>query len=180
MRPEIGPAVLLVGAVVGALWIPFGVAAWKLLSPAVAWPRALAALVVVPSCWLRGEWLRSWQALGGPWGVFGVSQWQHPAGLALAAVGGVWLISFALVMVNVAIVLALESLPRVIPGAKPSAGLAALGAAVAVAGVAAGPLAFALTPARSVAREATSAMGQPGIVNNAVTRVNGSGHLIAA
>ena len=119
MTPEIGPAVLLVGAVVGALWIPFGVAAWKLLRPPVTWPRALAALVVVPSCWLVTEWLRSWQALGGPWAVFGVSQWQHPAVLALAAVGGVWLISFALVMVNVAIVLALESLPQVtLPRAK--------------------------------------------------------------
>jgi len=179
MTPEIGPAVLLVGAVVGALWIPFGVAAWKLLRPPVTWPRALAALVVVPSCWLLGEWLRSWQALGGPWAVFGVSQWQHPAVLALAAVGGVWLISFALVMVNVAIVLALESLPRVIPGAKPNAGLAVLGAAVAVVGVGAGPLAFALTPASPVTREATIAMVQPGIVNNAVQRVNASERLTA-
>jgi apolipoprotein N-acyltransferase len=165
--------------VVGALWIPFGVAAWKLLRPPVTWPRALAALVVVPSCWLLGEWLRSWQALGGPWAVFGVSQWQHPAVLALAAVGGVWLISFALVMVNVAIVLALESVPRVIPGAKPNAGLAVLGAAVAVAGIGAGPLAFALTPASPVTREATIAMVQPGIVNNAVQRVDASERLTA-
>ena len=107
MTPEIGPAVLLVGAVVGALWIPFGVAAWKLLRPPVTWPRALAALVVVPSCWLLTEWLRSWQALGGPWAVFGVSQWQHPAVLALAAVGGVWLVSFAIVAVNTGIVILL-------------------------------------------------------------------------
>src|ERR1700750_2701961 len=91
MTPEIGPAVLLVGAVVGALWIPFGVAAWTLLRPPVTRPRARAALAVAPSCWLLGEWLRSWQALGGPWAVFGVSQWQHPAVLALAAVGGGWL-----------------------------------------------------------------------------------------
>lgn len=179
MTPEIGPAVLLVGAVVGALWIPFGVAAWKLLRPPVTWPRALAALVVVPSCWLLGEWLRSWQALGGPWAVFGVSQWQHPAVLALAAVGGVWLISFVLVMVNVAFVLVLESLLRVTPGAKLNAGLAVLGAAVAVAGVAAGPLTFALTPASPVAREATIAMVQPGIVNNAVQRVDASERLTA-
>jgi apolipoprotein N-acyltransferase len=179
MTPEIGPAVLLVGAVVGALWIPFGVAAWKLLRPPVTWPRALGALVVVPSCWLLTEWLRSWQALGGPWAVFGVSQWQHPAVLALAAVGGVWLISFALVMVNVAIVLVLESVPRLTPGAKPSAGLAVLGAAVAVAGVGAGPLAFALTPASPVAREATIAMVQPGIVHNAVQRVDASERLTA-
>ena len=79
MAPEIGPAVLLVGAVFGVLWVPFGVAAQKLLRPPLSWPRALAALVVVPSCWLLTEWLRSWQALGGPWAVFGVSQWQHPA-----------------------------------------------------------------------------------------------------
>src|SRR6266550_3403807 len=179
MAPEIGPAVLLVGAVIGVLWIPFGVAAWKLLRPPVTWLRALAALVVVPSCWLLGEWLRSWQALGGPWAVFGVSQWQHPAVLALGAVGGVWLISFVLVMVNVAIVLALESLPRVTPGAKPNAGLVVLGAAVAVVGVGAGPLAFALTPASPVAREAAIAMVQPGIVDNAVQRVDASERLTA-
>src|SRR5215472_9377220 len=119
MTPEIGPAVLLVGAVIGVLWVPFGVAAQTLLRPPVTWPRALAALVVVPSCWLLTEWLRSWQALGGPWAVFGVSQWQHPAMLALAAVGGVWLISFALVLTNVAIVLVIEALPRVTPAAAP-------------------------------------------------------------
>ena len=126
MAPEIGPAVLLVGAVMGVLWVPFGVAAQKLLRPPLSWPRALAALVVVPSCWLLTEWLRSWQALGGPWAVFGVSQWQHPAVLALAAVGGVWLISFALVLANVAIVLVIVSLPRAVPGAVPRPGLAAL------------------------------------------------------
>src|SRR6266550_2164178 len=157
MTPEIGPAVLLVGAVIGVLWVPFGVAAWKLLRPPVTWPRALAALVVVPSCWLLGEWLRSWQALGGPWAVFGVSQWQHPAVLALGAVGGVWLISFALVLANVAIVLVIEALPRVMPRATWRRGLAVLGVAAAVASVGAGPLAFALTPASPAVRETTVA-----------------------
>ena len=179
MAPEIGPAVLLVGAVVGVLWVPFGVAAWKLLRPPVTWPRALAALVVVPSCWLLTEWLRSWQALGGPWAVFGVSQWQHPAVLALAAVGGVWLISFALVLANVAIVLVIEALPRVMPGATWRPGLAVLGVAAAVASVGAGPLAFALTPASPAAREVTVAMVQPGIVGNAVKRVDASERLTA-
>jgi apolipoprotein N-acyltransferase len=178
MTPEIGPAVLLVGAVIGVLWIPFGVAAWKLLRPPVTWPRALAALVVVPSCWLLAEWLRSWQALGGPWAVFGVSQWQHPAVLALAAVGGVWLISFALVLVNVAIVLAIGALPRVFttPVRPP---IAVLGAAAALASVGAGPLAFALTPASPADRQATVAMVQPGIVGNAVKRVDASERLTA-
>ena len=170
MAPEIGPAVLLVGAAFGVLWVPFGVVAQKLLRPPLSWPRALAALVVVPSCWLLTEWLRSWQALGGPWAVFGVSQWQHPAILALAAVGGVWLISFVLVLANVAIVLAIESLPRVgaavVPGAAPRLGLAGLGVAAALASVGAGPLAFALTLPSPAVRQVTIAMVQPGVVSN--------------
>jgi apolipoprotein N-acyltransferase len=193
MTPEIGPAVLVVAAVAGVLWVPFGVAAASLLRPPVTWPRALAALVVVPSCWLLTEWLRSWQALGGPWAVYGVSQWQHPAVLALAAVGGVWLISFALVLTNVAIVLVLGSLPRVgdirRPGTPSPAlarssrawrpGLAVLGVVAGVTSVGAGPLAFALTPASPAVRAATVAVVQPGIVNNAVQRVDASERLTA-
>jgi apolipoprotein N-acyltransferase len=176
MAPEIGPGVLLVAVVVGFLWVPFGVAAQKLLRPPLSWPRALAALVVVPSCWVLTEWLRSWQGLGGPWAVFGVSQWQHPAILALASVGGVWLISFALVLANVAIVVALESLPlaagsrigtAVLPGASWRSGLAALGVAAGIASVGAGPLTFALTPASPAVRYVTIAMVQPGQVSNA-------------
>jgi len=178
LAPEIGPGVLLVAGVVGVLWVPFGVAAWKLLRPPLTWPRALAALVVVPSCWLLTEWLRSWQALGGPWAVYGVSQWQHPAVLALASVGGVWLISIALVLANVAIVLVIGSLPRLGPsGFRP--GLAVLGVLAAVASVGAGPLAFALTPARPAVRQVTIAMVQPGIINNPVQRVDASERLTA-
>jgi apolipoprotein N-acyltransferase len=198
LAPEIGPGVLLVAAAVGALWVPFGVAAWKLLRPPVSWPRALAALVVVPSCWLLTEWLRSWQALGGPWAVFGVSQWQHPAVLALAAVGGVWLISIALVLANVAIVLVIGSLPRLgavlrsgpVPAAgatqAPSPGpatlrpgLVVLGVIAAVASVGAGPLAFALTPASPAVRQVTIAMVQPGIIDNTVRGVDASERLTA-
>ena len=179
MAPEIGPGVLLVAAVFGVLWVPFGVAAQKLLRPPLTWPRALAALVVVPSCWLLTEWLRSWQALGGPWAVYGVSQWQHPAVLALAAVGGVWLVSFALVLVNVAIVLLIGSLPRLTPGATPRRGLAVLAAAAALAGVGAGLLAFALTPANPAVRQVTVAMVQPGMLSNASLRVHASQALTA-
>ena len=183
MAPEIGPAVLLVGAAFGVLWVPFGVAAQKLLRPPLSWPRALAALVVVPSCWLLTEWLRSWQALGGPWAVFGVSQWQHPAVLALAAVGGVWLISFVLVLANVAIVLVLESLPRVgagvLPGAAWRPGLAVLGVGAALASVGAGPLAFALTPPSPAVRQVTIAMVQPGMISNASLAAHASQTLTA-
>jgi apolipoprotein N-acyltransferase len=188
MAPEIGPGVLLVAVVFGFLWVPFGVAAQKLLRPPLRWPRALAALVVVPSCWLLTEWLRSWQGFGGPWAVFGVSQWQHPAILALASVGGVWLISFALVLANVAIVLLLESLPlrslprvgaAIAPGASWRSGLAALGVAAGIASIGAGPLTFALTLANPAVRYVTIAMVQPGRVSNASLSTHASYTLTA-
>ena len=58
-------------------------------------------------------------------------------------------------------------------------GLAVLGAAAAVASVAAGPLAFAFTPASPAVRAATVAMVQPGIVSNAVQWVDASERLTA-
>src|SRR6185437_2065418 len=71
--------------------------------------QALAALIVLPSSWVVIDWIRSWQGIGGPWAVFGASQWQHPVVLSLAAVGGVWLISFALVAANTGLMIALTA-----------------------------------------------------------------------
>src|SRR5437764_8177886 len=130
LAPEIGPGLLLIGIAVGALWTAVAVAAWALLRRPVSARRALAALVVLPSCWLVIEWIRSWQALGGPWAVLGASQWQHPAVLALAAVGGVWLVSFAIVAVNTGIVIVAVS---------GSSGPRPLGVAAVATVVAAGP-----------------------------------------
>jgi apolipoprotein N-acyltransferase len=106
MAPEIGPGLILLGGVMGWMWSPFAVAVRRLLRPGASWRRLAAAFVVVPSCWLIPEWMRSYQGLGGPWDLWGASQWQHPAVLALAAVGGVWLVSVALIMANVALVMA--------------------------------------------------------------------------
>jgi apolipoprotein N-acyltransferase len=151
--PNIGPALLLVAIVLGALWAGVGVSTWALLRPPMTLGRSLAALVVVPSYWLLVEWIRSWQALGGPWALLGASQWQHPAMLALASVGGVWLVSFALVAANTGIVILVTA---------PRAALRAVGAVAAVAAAGAGPLAFALTPVVHPAGQVTVALVQPG------------------
>jgi apolipoprotein N-acyltransferase len=179
MAPEIGPGLVLLGAVMGWMWSPFAVAVRRLLRPPVSWPRFAAAFIVVPSCWLIPEWIRSYQGLGGPWALFGASQWQHPAVLALAAVGGVWLVSVALVMGNVAITAALgAAFPAAFaPGtaaAPRRPALAAAGVAALVVAAGAGPLAFALTPPFTAARSITVAMVQPGVVNNPVQRVDAS------
>jgi apolipoprotein N-acyltransferase len=190
MAPQIGPGVVLIGAVFGVMWTPFSVAVRRLMRPPVSAPRALAALVVVPSAWLIPEWIRSYQGLGGPWGLYGASQWQHPAVLALAAIGGAWLVSFALLLANAGLLLILGALgPALLTGApRPAAvgaagaagtvgrraGLAALGAVAVVAATGSGPLAFALTPPFAAVRQVTIALVQPGVVNNPAQRVDAS------
>src|SRR3569833_1961601 len=51
------PGLLLLAVAAGALWAPWGDAAWARMRPG----RLLAAVVVVPSVWLAAEWARSWQ-----------------------------------------------------------------------------------------------------------------------
>jgi apolipoprotein N-acyltransferase len=192
MAPEIGPGLVLLGAVMGWMWSPFAVAVHKLLRPGAAWWRTAAAFAVVPSCWLIPEWVRSYQGLGGPWDLYGASQWQHPAVLALAAVGGVWLVSVALVMANVALLLVLGALrPDVVapvtpagpassrPGRPARPARAAAGVAAFAVAAGAGPLAFALTAPFPVSRTDTIAMVQPGVVDDPVARTDASETLTA-
>ena len=165
LAPNIGPGLLLVAIVFGALWTGFGAAAWLLLRAPLSVGRALAALGVLPSYWLFTEWARSWQGFGGPWAVLGTSQWQHPEVLALASVGGVWLISFALVAANTGIVILLLARRNAVRLA---------GAAGVAAALAAGPVVFSLTPATPAVRQVTVALVQQGIQPSRASRVNAS------
>jgi apolipoprotein N-acyltransferase len=156
LAPNVGPGLLLVAIVLGFLWSGVGLAVWALLRPPVTAAGAAAALAVVPSAWLTTEWLRSWQGFGGPWAVLGVSQWQHPVVLALAALGGVWLVSFALVAANTGILIAMVArslTPRLI------------GCAGALVAIAAGPAAFALTAPNPPARRVSIALVQPDVIS---------------
>ena len=191
LTPNLGPGLLLVVIVLGLPWAGVGFGAWRLLRGPAGPPAAAetgrpgqlselrgllaipgpsvrqgaAALVVLPGCWVLIDWIRSWQGIGGPWVVFGASQWQHPVVLALAAVGGIWLISFVLVVANTGFVLVLTAaswLGR------------ALGAVGAVAAIAAGPAAFALTASAYSApptSQLTLALVQPGLDSNPQQRL---------
>ncbi len=208
MAPQIGPGLLLIGLVAGITWSPFAIFARLLLggcrgsSPAAprgtgdwAWQRFGLAIIVLPATWLIPEWVRSYQGLGGPWDLYGASQWQHPAVLALAAIGGIWLVSVALVAANVGITVMLGALiPGLLtPGARPRPWVRASGAAgrhrppMAVGGLAAlivaagaGPLAFALTPPFPAVRTVTVALVQPGVVASAAVRVHASETITAS
>ncbi|MEV5439794.1 apolipoprotein N-acyltransferase [Streptomyces sp. NPDC052682] len=111
LLPNLHVFTFVIAALLGALWAPWGWLVRRLLGGLPSRGRVAAALVVLPSGWLAVELVRSWQGLGGPWGVLGASQWQVGPALRLASVGGVWLISFLVVAVN-AVLAVLVALPR--------------------------------------------------------------------
>ncbi|MER5193492.1 apolipoprotein N-acyltransferase [Streptomyces sp. NPDC002755] len=103
LLPSLHVFTLVIAALLGLLWAPWAWLVHRFLTADVA-PgrgRVFTALLVLPSGWLAIELVRSWQGLGGPWGMLGASQWQVEPALRLASVGGVWLLSFLVVAVNV-------------------------------------------------------------------------------
>ncbi|MGI5373835.1 apolipoprotein N-acyltransferase [Streptomyces sp. CA-251387] len=103
LLPNLHVFTFVLAALLGALWAPWGWLVRRFLTGTPSTGRVAGALVVLPAGWLLIELVRSWQGLGGPWGVLGSSQWEVEPALRLASVGGVWLISFLVVAVNVAV-----------------------------------------------------------------------------
>jgi apolipoprotein N-acyltransferase len=173
-KPEIAtPAGVRQAAAVFPLNRRYARARGLFAAPGATALQAAAALVVLPSSWVLIDWIRSWQGIGGPWAVYGASQWQHPVVLALAAVGGTWLISFALVASNTGVVIALTA-------ARWTG--RALGLAAAALAVAAGPAAYALTAAQYAkppARHLTLALVQPGLEAGPQARLAAESRLTA-
>jgi len=174
---QVGPFALPLALVVGACWLPLGLVAWGLLRGPVSPMRALAALVLVPSAWVAGEFVRAWPALGGPWGLLGATQWNQPAVLTLASVGGVWAVSFLLAAVNVGLTVALASAACSLD----SGGLAVDRARGRLVGLGvplvlvAGTLAYAaVRPAPDAAGTMRVALVQPGVIDDVEQRFQAS------
>lgn len=53
--PSAGPLLLVLAAGFGALWLPFGWAARRLLAGELTTARAVVAVVVLPSMWVLAE-----------------------------------------------------------------------------------------------------------------------------
>lgn len=167
---SIGPILAVVAAGLGALWLPWGWFAHRLLAAPVTTGRMVAALIVLPSAWVAAEAARSWPVLGGPWASLGASQSHQPVTLASASLGGVWLTSFLVVAANTAIAGVL--LHREVPGF-----LVALACAVAFAAV--GPVWYLLGPAPAGGATLRVALVQPGDIADAAARQAASEALTA-
>jgi apolipoprotein N-acyltransferase len=162
--PAAGPLLIVLAVGLGTLWLPWGWAAHRLLSGELTICRVVAAVVVLPSWWVLAEAARSWDKLGGPWTLLGASQWNQPATLAPASVGGVWLVSFLIVAVNTAVVGAL--LVR-------TAWLVALPIALAIVS----PAWFWWGPAPAEGSSVRIALVQPGDIEDATARQAAGGAL---
>lgn len=153
LMPSLHVFIVVLAALLGLLWAPWGLLVARLLRGPVSGGGVVAAVIVVPCGWLMIETVRSWEGLGGPWGLLGASQWQVPPALRLASVGGVWLVSLLVVAVNTALALLLMA-----PTARTMSAVTLVVAAVAVGSV----WVWAPRPERS--GTARVAVVQPGVV----------------
>ncbi|MEU1404412.1 apolipoprotein N-acyltransferase [Streptomyces sp. NPDC005728] len=154
LLPSLHVFIFLIAALLSLLWAPWGWLVRRFLGGVPSLRRGAAALLVLPSAWLAVELVRSWQALGGPWGMLGASQWQVGPALRLASVGGVWLLSFLVVAVNVAVAMLVSVRESRVPAV---ASLVATAAATSAA--------WAWAPRPDVDGQVRIAVVQPGIVD---------------
>ncbi|MFD3502744.1 apolipoprotein N-acyltransferase [Streptomyces sp. NPDC058676] len=159
LLPSLHVFTFVLAALLGALWAPWAWLVRRCLAETPSRARIGAALLVLPSGWLAVELVRSWQGLGGPWGVLGAGQWQVEPALRLASVGGVWLLSFLVVAVNVAVAVLVAVRESRVPAV---AGLVATAAATSAA--------WAWSPRPDVDGRARIAVVQPGVVEGADRR----------
>lgn len=152
--PSLNVFTFVIAALLGVLWAPWGWLVRRFLAGVPSPGRVGAALVVLPSGWLMAELVRSWQGLGGPWGLLGSSQWQVEPALRLASVGGVWLLSFLVVGVNVALAVLVSVRESRVPAV---AGLVATAAATSAA--------WMWSPRPETDGRVRIAVVQPGIVD---------------
>ncbi|MFD5338562.1 apolipoprotein N-acyltransferase [Streptomyces hawaiiensis] len=153
LLPSLHVFTIVLAALLGALWAPWGWLVRRLLGGLPSAGQVTVALLVLPSGWLAAELVRSWQGLGGPWGMLGSSQWQVEPALRLASVGGVWLLSYLLVAVNVAVAVLVAVRRARVPAV-----------ATLVATAAATSAAWAFSPRPAVDGQVRIAVVQPGVI----------------
>ncbi|AWI29211.1 apolipoprotein N-acyltransferase [Streptomyces tirandamycinicus] len=124
LMPNLHVFIVVLAALLGLLWAPWGLLVHRVLGGRPRAGRAAVAVAVVPSGWLAIELVRSWEGLGGPWGLLGASQWQVPPALRLASLGGVWLVTLLVVAVNTAVAVLVAVPPARIPAVAALCGCA--------------------------------------------------------
>ncbi|MDI6775320.1 MAG: apolipoprotein N-acyltransferase, partial [Verrucomicrobiota bacterium] len=74
--------------------------------------RSMALVILVPLVWTGFEHLRSVALTGFPWNALGISQYRNTRLIQIADVGGVYAVSAAIMLMNVALTLTVEHLQK--------------------------------------------------------------------
>ena len=120
------------GALIGVLYIAIYVGLVAVAARALLRTRhRLAALFAIPALWVGYELARDRLLTGLPWALLGHTQWQRIELIQVADLGGIYMVSFLVAIVNVGIYFALCGLAR----ASTPSRLARSMAPAAVAGV---------------------------------------------
>jgi apolipoprotein N-acyltransferase len=152
--PNVGLGLVAIAGLLALTWLPWGAVAFYALRGSLSPGRIAIATLAIPAAFVVGEYVRSWEYLGGPWALAGASLWRTRAIIGLAALGGVWLLSFIVVATSAALSAAL--MPK-------GAALLRIGAVLAaVAMIAFGAIAAVLAPGVERAGSVSMAGVQPG------------------
>ena len=88
---------------------------WALFMLGLVWALKLSGrlgFLVIPAGWIALEYARSLGYIGYPWGIAGVSQYAWLPAIQIAALGGVWAVSFVVILVNAALAWSLVAYAR--------------------------------------------------------------------
>ncbi len=130
-----------VGVVVAGLlaaWMALNTGLVLLLAP-IALRRGVGGAVVFASAWVSLEYLQTILPFGFPWSLLGYASGRSPVMMQAADLTGVWGLSFAAVLVNVAIAQRIISGRRALPSAAAAAALVVAIAAYGVVRLSAAP-----------------------------------------
>ncbi|MDJ0462308.1 apolipoprotein N-acyltransferase [Streptomyces sp. H27-C3] len=154
LMPSLHVFIVVLAALLALLWLPWGWLVRSMLGGAPSAARATAALAALPAGWLMVELVRSWEGLGGPWGLLGSSQWQVAPALRAASVGGVWLVSLLVVAANTGVTVLVA-----VPTARTPVAAGVLACALLTAA------AWGWAPRPERTGQARIAVVQPGIID---------------
>jgi apolipoprotein N-acyltransferase len=86
--------------VVSAIWKPEQPFASNRSRPAARYPEAIFRVLLIPMIWVGFEYIRSTLLSGFPWNTLGVSQYRNTATIQVAEWGGVYAVSFLVMLMN--------------------------------------------------------------------------------
>jgi len=116
------PALLLM-----AFYLGLYPAVWAAVTARIAVRRPWAVLLAGPALWALLEALRAFGVTGFPWGSLGYSQWAALPFIQFAEIGGIWSVSFVIVLVNLLLVFVIRGRGAARPLALAAAVLCVLG-----------------------------------------------------